>query len=104
MASIASVQAERERQIDEKYHGAGGRDAADGKASAEAKAAGLIQVMPPMVCASYSETDRCDCVQRKYRNHRDQTHADELSLDPSTRWTEVSKIPAATLANAQINH
>ncbi|MCJ1415527.1 hypothetical protein MMC32_001859 [Xylographa parallela] len=70
MASIASVQEERERQIDEKYHRAEAGNAEEQR-NGEEEAAGVIQ--------------------RTYRNHRDQLHEDELRLDPSTRWTEAIK-------------
>ncbi|MCJ1384350.1 hypothetical protein MMC17_007466 [Xylographa soralifera] len=70
MATIASVQEERERQIDEKYHRVKGGDA-EKETNAEDEAAGVIQ--------------------RRYRDHHDQSHRDELSLDPSTRWTEAVK-------------
>ncbi|MCJ1402620.1 hypothetical protein MMC11_005840 [Xylographa trunciseda] len=70
IATIASVQEERERQIDEKYHG-GQQGNAEEERNAKEEAAGVIQ--------------------RTYRSHHDQARGDELSLDPSTRWTEAVK-------------
>ena len=62
MATIASVQEERERQIDEKYHRAKGGDA-DEEKNAEENAAGAIQVRNKMLAGMriVSKTDRSTC-------------------------------------------
>ncbi|MCJ1478724.1 hypothetical protein MMC13_007408 [Lambiella insularis] len=70
IASIAGIQEERERQIDGKYHSSQDTST-DGETEKRDAAAGTIQ--------------------RNYRGHRQRKKLDELSLDPSTRWTEALK-------------
>ena len=71
MSSIADVQDQKEAEILPKY-----ANAAQPEHKNEVKR---------------SETEAARILQRTYRGHRERRQLQGLSLDPTTRWTEVSK-------------
>ena len=71
MSSIADVQDQKEAEILPKY-------------------ANVAQPQHKNV-VQRSETEAARILQRTYRGHRERRQLQGLSLDPTTRWTEVSK-------------
>ena len=70
MASIADIQDQKEAEILKKY------DTSD--------------TAPPDDSTQIKEAHAAKVLQRSYRGHRERRQLRGLSLDPTTRWTEVS--------------